>query len=71
MIEKIAEMDGQEPILETEDKSAVAPPTVIQQQANMKDFDFFRCEITDPDVEYIQAYYGLAKGKFPTEQLIT
>lgn len=37
----------------------------------MRDFDFFRCEYSDPDVEYVQAYFGLEAGVFPTEQLIT
>lgn len=37
----------------------------------MREFEFYRCEITDPDVEYIQAYYGLERGAFPTEQLLT
>ena len=37
----------------------------------MKDFNFFRCELSDPDTEYIQAYYGLDEGVFPTEQLVT
>ena len=53
VIEKIEEVNGAEPDLETEDKSAVKPPTVIQTDEKMKDFDFFRCEIADPDVEYI------------------
>jgi len=39
----------------------------VQQNREMKDFDFFRCDLSDPDVEYIQAYYGLKKGEFPTE----
>lgn len=47
------------------------PPNAIQDDPRMKDFKFFRCEITDPDVEYIQAYYGLTRGQFPTHQLIT
>ena len=67
----MAELDGQEPDLETEDKSSVEPPVVIQNDQKMKDFNFFRCEISDPDVEYIQAYYGLVRGQFPTGQLIT
>ena len=71
MIEKVAEMDGAAPDLETEDKSSVEPPVVIQNDPKMKDFNFFRCEIQDPDVEYIQAYYGLQRGIFPTGQLIT
>lgn len=69
VIEKVAELDGQKPILETEDNSSTTPPVVVQKAH--KDFEFYRCEISDPDVEYIQAYYGLPKGEFPTEQLIT
>ena len=52
-IEKIAEMDGDEPDLETEDKSDVKPPSVIQNDNRMKDFSYFRCDLSDPDVEYI------------------
>ena len=71
VIEKVAEMDGAAPDLETEDKSSTEPPVAIQNDPKMKDFNFFRCEIQDPDVEYIQAYYGLQRGIFPTGQLIT
>ena len=39
--------------METEDRSKVLPPVVVQNDPKMKDFDFFRCEISDPDVEYI------------------
>jgi len=53
VIEKIAEFDGQQPLVETEDNSRVAPPVLIQSEARMKDFEFYRCEISDPDVEYI------------------
>ena len=44
---------------------------IIQNDPKLKDFNFFRCELSDPDVEYVQAYYGLEQGVFPTEQLIT
>ena len=71
MIEKGDETDGQGPQVETEDKSGVKPPVVIQNDPKLKDFNFFRCEISDPDVEYVQAYYGLEQNIFPTEQLIT
>ena len=71
VIEKVAEVEGAAPDLETEDNSAVLPTTVIQNDPKLKDFTFFRCEISDPDVEYIQAYYGLARGTFPTHQLVT
>ena len=53
MIEKIDELEGQGPDLETEDKSSVEPPVAIQNDIKMKDFEFFRCEISDPDIEYI------------------
>ena len=67
VIEKVAELDGDEPEIETQDKSAVKPPSVIQQDPRNKDFYFFRCDLSDPDVEYIQAYFGLTKDEFPTE----
>lgn len=51
VIEKVEELDGQAPVLETEDNSATKPPVVVQK--DQKDFEFYRCEITDPDVEYI------------------
>lgn len=46
-------------------------PEIIQKDPKKRDFEFFRCQLSDPDVEYIQAYYGLEKGVFPTEQLVT
>ena len=67
VIEKVEELDGDEPILETEDKSSLAPEATIQEDPRNKDFYFYRCELSDPDVEYIQAYYGLERGVFPTE----
>ena len=33
---------------------------VIQQDPRKRDFNFFRCDKSDPDVQYIKAYYGLA-----------
>ena len=51
--EKVAELDGDEPKLETQDKSAAKIPSVIQQDPRNRDFYFFRCDLSDPDVEYI------------------
>ena len=53
VIEKVAELDGDEPKLETKDKSAAKIPSVIQQDPRNRDFYFFRCDLSDPDVEYI------------------
>jgi tRNA (cytosine34-C5)-methyltransferase len=58
IIEKIAELDGDAPILATED-STFQIPSVIQQ--DKPDFKFFRCDPRDPDTEYIIAYYGFDK----------
>ena len=71
VIEKVEELDGDEPVIETEDNSKVIPDSIVQKDPRNRDFYFFRCEISDPDIEYIQAYYGLERGVFPTEQLIT
>ena len=46
---------------------AVGP--IIQKDPRKKDLNFFRCEGSDPDVQYIKAYYGL--DTLPTHQLIT
>jgi len=35
---------------------------------NIKAFKFLRCSPTDPDIEYLKAYFGLVN--FPVEQLI-
>ena len=53
VIEKIAELDGDKPDLETEDKSSVLPPPIVQKNSAMRDFEFYRCDLNDPDVEYI------------------
>jgi len=71
VIEKLEEMDGDEPVLETEDKSKNTPKEVIQKDTGAKEENFYRCQLTDPDCEYIQSQYGLEKGEFPTEQLVT
>jgi hypothetical protein len=43
---------------------------VIQEKPNRKDFNFYRCDRNDPDVEYLRAYYGFDES-FPCDQLVT
>jgi hypothetical protein len=58
VIEKVAECDGDEPKIAQE--TMLEPnDLVIQHDTRKRDFNFFRCDKTDPDVQYIKAYYGL------------
>ena len=43
--------------------------SIIQMKGKNKAFEFVRCDPKDPDIEFIQAFYGLEN--FPVEQLIT
>lgn len=59
VIEKIAECTNDSPVLATEDLPEPQGEFVIQNDPKKRDFDFFRCDGNDPDVQYIKAYYGL------------
>ena len=41
-------------------------PLEIQRKDNLHSFAFTRCESRDPDIEYLQAYYGLS-ADFPAD----
>jgi len=45
-------------------------PLQIQKKSRERTFEFIRCDKNDPDIQYLQAYYGLAET-FPVDQLIT
>lgn len=59
VIEKIAELDKDEPKLATEEMKEPTDDLVIQKDDKKRDFDFLRCDGNDPDIQYIKAYYGL------------
>ena len=42
----------------------------IQKKSRERNFEFLRCDAQDPDIQYLQAYYGLS-ASFPVDQLIT
>lgn len=43
---------------------------LIIQDKKSKDFNFYRCDSLDADVEYLRAYYGLNE-QFSCDQLVT
>lgn len=57
------------PNLATEDLAEPTDDLVIQNDPKKRDFDFFRCDQKDPDIQYIKAYYGLSS--INTNQMIT
>lgn len=59
VIEKVAECDGAQPVI-SEETLPEPHDLVIQNDPRKRDFNFFRCDKNDPDVQYIRAYYGLA-----------
>lgn len=65
MIEKIAET-GEPVIAETDLANKFNP--IIQKDPRKRDFTFYRCDATDPDMQYIMAYYGF--NKLSSNQLI-
>jgi hypothetical protein len=69
VIEKIAECSGDEPIIATEDMPETFTNFTIQNDERKRDFNFFRCDKNDPDIQYIKAYYGLSK--LNTNQMVT
>lgn len=60
VIEKIAECENDEPVLAKEDMPESFESDVIQQDPKKRDFNFFRTDGNDPDIQYIRAYYGLS-----------
>lgn len=66
VIEKIAECGDAVPVIREAPLEVVETkmPMIIQEKPTRKDFDFYRCDRNDPDVEYLRAYYGLEEA-FP------
>jgi len=69
VIEKIAELDSDLPQIAQTDASESVEDMVIQNDPKKRDFNFFRCDSNDPDVQYIKAYYGLSS--MPSAQMVT
>jgi hypothetical protein len=62
--------EEKQPLPSTTTAPVAKLPLEIQKKSRVCSFEFTRCDTKDPDIEYIQAYYGL-RADFPVDQLIT